>query len=217
MQKNSHRGQILSEEFISYDQTRKLLVSVDVDGVLRDWDGSVYDVLKDIVPLRVPEERPEVFSWNTAQYYPDIPDEEFYDLVFSKHAREVYLEKARAFPGSIAFIKELNELSWTVVVVNTHQPNLPCILYTLEWLSKRGVKWDHFLVSPGNSKHILESRDHILVDDKPDNLEPRKDILFGRPYNEHMDNRGCPRATTYEEVLDLLWDTAKAKGIRKRR
>jgi len=176
-----------------------ITVNVDIDGVLRDWGKSVHTVLRKYYPNKIPVKPPRITEWDTSKFYPEFNKHNFWHIVLQFRAKEIYTE-AKVYKGAIDFIDALNFIDGVQVVINTHQPNRLCELYTLEWLYKNDIEYDYILMSNELDKHLVPG---ILIDDKVENIKPG-DILFSRSWNIHSTDHHGIRMNNYKSILDYL-------------
>lgn len=174
-------------------------IRCDVDGVLRNFVGSVYRVLKYYYPDRVPEEQPIHKSWYMSNDYPDFDRQEYYDLIFDVHAEEIF-SQADPYDGAIDFLDKLYEIEGHDLLIRTHQ-NDKTAMVTFDWLLNHGANFDGYFVSKAmDYKNYMNT---IIIDDKPDNLFYNSNgILMDRDWNQDIE---FPRrACNYQEVLNYV-------------
>ena len=181
---------------------KKIRIGIDVDGVLRDFDVKVMEIIKELYPDKV---RSEVTSgWD----YPnvDVDAKELSKLWRETHCEEIYRE-APLMPGVKEEFKLLKEWGRTqkpgyqYAVVTTQMPYNAC--HTHYWLGKHYFNFLEVYVT--NHKHKVNI--DILVDDSPKNyekwIESGRDetsyILFDRPYNQEV-----PATNRIYKLSDLI-------------
>jgi hypothetical protein len=172
-------------------------IMIDIDGVIRDWTGSVYSVLKKYYPNEAPTESPIITSWNIEEFYPNIYG--FHHLVFDTHAEEIcYSAKVLPFVHRALNMLRANKIE---IILNSHQtPNM--LEGTSKYLLINNIEYDYFIVSNNKSKRF----DNItLIDDKFSNCDPRyNDILINLPHNREDIYRGERADNLYYAVKKYL-------------
>ncbi|NQU32845.1 MAG: hypothetical protein HQ521_06385, partial [Bacteroidetes bacterium] len=122
---------------------------IDIDGVIRDWTGNVFTVLKKHYPNETQPVAPIITNWNIEKFYPDIYD--FHHLVFDIHAEEI-CSSADVLP----FVhRALNMLraNKIEIIINSHQtPNM--LEGTSKFLINNNIEYDYFVISNNKSKRI---------------------------------------------------------------
>lgn len=171
-------------------------IKIDIDGILRDFVGSVYNVLKQVVPNVVPEKEPFIDNWDIHKFYPDIPEQEFYRLVFNTYANEIF-SLAKPYPEMLEFMTSIRGMGYTIFLFT--QQSAKTAKPTISWVEKHRVPFDYFIFTETQSKNILSGS---LIDDKPDNITSKSDIILTRPWNEYFEWKR--RASNYDEILTLL-------------
>jgi len=180
----------------------KIRIGVDVDGVLRDFDKKVMELIKELYPDKILSE--ETTSWD----YPhiDMPIKELSKLWQETHCEEIYRE-AELMPGVKEEFKLLKE--WT----RTQMPGYQYICvtaqmpynanHTLYWLGKHYFNFLDVRIS--NYKHKTDI--DCLIDDSPGNYDKwvkagrdeKAYILFDRPYNKE-----CPATNRIYKLSDAI-------------
>lgn len=174
-------------------------IRCDVDGVIRNFAGSVYRVLKKNFPNITPSEQPIHNLWDMSINYPEFDKQEFYNLIFHTLAEDIYFN-ANPYPGTKEFLEHLYQIEGYDLILRTHQNN-ETALYTYRWLLSFNYSFNGFFVTKsGDKKDYMNS---IIIDDKPDNLlYNHNGILMDRPWNQ--DSKFSRRAHNYQEVLNYV-------------
>jgi 5'(3')-deoxyribonucleotidase len=155
-----------------------MLIKVDIDGVLRDFVGSVYNHLYSIMPQDVPENEPLITKWDIHEFYPKIRKDEFYRLIFYTYGYEIF-SFAKPYPDAWDFMMVLRNLGVTIVLFT--QQTLSNATHTLRWLKKYSIPFDYFIFTETKDKRLMPG---LLLDDKPENMFSGADILLDRPWNQ---------------------------------
>lgn len=184
----------------------KFVIGVDIDGVLRNFDGSLARVYKAHYPEHVVR---EVSDWDIHKFYP-IGDD-IYRFAFEEHGNEILLE-ADPYQGAEWFIHELEGRGHRVIFVTTQPANLRHP--TLSWLALNGFNDQQvcFLSDKGLA------RVDILLDDHIKNLRSVKldtiPVAFDRPWNSSWDGERVHSFTQFIYNLDSdhyerIWHAAR--------
>lgn len=175
------------------------LIRCDIDGVVRNFVSSVYHVLDFHYPEKTPDEEPIHRNWSLHLQYPKFNKSNFYNLVFNKHAEQIFYF-AKPYELADEFIKELNNIPNFNLIFRTHQ-NKKTGLHTHKWILEQGWDFDGLFMS--NSKDNKEYIDSIIIDDKPDNIIGKPyGILMDRPWNHNF--KYDRRAFNYEDVIKKI-------------
>jgi 5'(3')-deoxyribonucleotidase len=164
----------------------KVRVGIDVDGVLRDFDSKVMEIVKREFPDKVTSDI--VHGWDFPNVNMDI--KELSKLWRETHCEEIYREAA-LMPGVIQEFKELRDWArysptrYQFVCVTAQMPYNAN--HTLYWLGKHNFNFMEVFIT--NNKHTVDI--DYLIDDSPKNydkwIKNERDessfILFNRPYN----------------------------------
>jgi len=153
---------------------RKVLI--DVDGVIRDYMGYVYQLYSKHFPDHKIE---SVKTWSMAEYFPI--GEDIYDFVFNRHAEEI-TANAEPFLGAIESIRaHMDEFDIAIVSAQNEKGTHG----TLAWMAKHKV--------PVREYHFTFEKDKIpgdiLLDDAPHNLDAflatgRPAVAIKQPWND---------------------------------
>jgi 5'(3')-deoxyribonucleotidase len=162
-----------------------LLLKVDIDGVLRDWNHSLIRVYKQAHPnakVQYP-----FADWNISPFFPKEPNiDAFYRSV--PYAEDVYLN-AEPYKGAIDFIEELVRIYPNVWLVSTQFPFTTHP--TIGWVEKNIPSAHNLPIvfskdkgSIGRGKFV----ETVLIDDAPHNLKSEFEaggiaVGFGQSYN----------------------------------
>lgn len=180
----------------------KIRIGIDVDGVLRDFDTKVMEIIRREYPDKVLDDT--IHGWDFPNVDMDIKE-------LSKLWRETYPEDIYQNAPLITGVKEsFAELKqWTraqrtryqFVCVTAQMPFLAH--HTYYWLGKHKFNFMETYIS--NNKHTVNI--DLLVDDSPKNYDKwiaagRDEttfILVDRPYNQD-----CPATNRISKLSDLI-------------
>ena len=165
---------------------RHLLIKVDIDGVLRDWNSSLIDEFR----KRYAESYVH-YPFRDFDINPDFPD--------GVNIRQFYLEEApyeiytqaKPYNGAIQFIEWLVREFPNVWLVSTQYPNT--MYPTMVWLEKNIPSSANLPLVFSKSKGLVgldKFSDRLLIDDAPHNLVDEEKcggypICFGQSYNRN--------------------------------
>jgi 5'(3')-deoxyribonucleotidase len=181
---------------------RKIRIGIDVDGVLRDFDTKVMEVIKEVYPDKITSE--ETHGWDFPNV--DVDIKELAKLWQETHCEEIFRE-APLMPNVKEEFKILKDWGRTqrpgyqYAVVTAQMPYNAN--HTLYWLGKHYFNFLEVYVS--NHKYKVDI--DYLVDDSPKNYEKwvaagrdeKAYILFDRPYNQD-----CPATNRIYKLSDLI-------------
>ena len=177
-------------------------VIIDIDGVLRDFIGSLIRIYQREYPGH--KVKP-VESRKLEDFFPIA--EKIYPFMDGKFSDEILIE-APAFPGAIeALEKWQNEFE---IVIATTQP-LHGRAPTLIWLGKHQI--------PSNEIHITSEKQQLpgiaILDDFSENLEKfaatgRLAVCMDRPWNREWNG---PRVETVDDFFCLVAEYQKETGF----
>lgn len=147
-------------------------IAIDVDGILRDYVGSVNKTLKErgIIPV---DFNPDITKYEIANFYTEyIRKEDFYK-VLDEYNQDIFGRVTSTYP------RVLNEYTllylWTkthkhTITIATNQNSYQKRLYTLQWLYSNQINYDNILfVNKATQKGITEW--DIILDDNPEVLK----------------------------------------------
>ena len=183
-------------------QKRKLRIGIDVDGVLRDFDSKVMEIIKEVYPDKILSEVTHGYDFPNV----DVPIKELAKLWQETHCEEIYRE-AELMPGVKEEFKLLKEWSRTqrpghqFVCVTAQMPFNAC--HTHYWLGKHYFNFMEVFIS--NNKHNVNI--DFLIDNSPKNYakwvaagrDEKEFILFDRPYNQD-----CPATNRIYKLSDAI-------------
>ena len=181
----------------------KIVVGVDVDGVLRDFRSSVDRQYLHMHPGA--QINREHRGYSLAERYPDATASYIGDFVFRKFAPEIFLG-ADIIPGAKEFFTKLTRDKRFCVGIVTSQSSITGPL-TLIWLGKNGFNPAFIYIVPFRaSKAHFDDRVDILIDDKIENLVDfeaagRRAICFTQEWNEDWQGE---RYDDFNELLQSL-------------
>lgn len=181
---------------------KKNRVIIDVDGVLRDFVGSLLRVYRREYPGH--KIKP-VVSRKLEKFFPI--GEKIYPFMDEVFAWEI-LTEAPAFPGAIeALQKWQNEFE--IVIATTQLPagRAP----TLVWLGKHQIPSNEIYIT--SEKHQLSGI--AILDDFTDNLEKfaatgRLAVCMDRPWNRQWTG---PRVETVDDFFCLIAEYLRETGF----
>lgn len=184
---------------------QKIRIGIDVDGVLRDFDSKVMEIIKRVYPDKILSEN--VTAWD----YPnvDVPIKVLSEIWQKTHCEEVFRE-SELMPNVKEEFKILKD--WC----KTQNPGYQfcCVTaqmpynasHTLYWLGKHYFNFLETYIS--NNKHKLNI--DILIDDSPKNYTKWVEygrtesdfILFDRPYNQEC--TATNRIYSLSDAIEIL-------------
>lgn len=183
-----------------------LVVGLDIDGVLRDFNASLDKVYRREYPSHVV---PEITQWDLHHFFP-IGDE-IYRFAFEQCGHEILFD-APAYPGAQWFVEQVLLRNHRIVFVTTQPPNLRHT--TLLWLNKHGLGEHQICFLSDKSL----ARVDILLDDHIKNLlsalGDTLPVAFVRPWNQDWKGE---QVSCYSEFLYGLDSDQYLEALEKRK
>ncbi|MFA5216933.1 hypothetical protein [Sulfuricurvum sp.] len=177
-----------------------MIVGVDVDGVLRDFYGSLERTYLKYYHDHIIKDPP---SFQLHELYPI--GYKIYDFAFEEHAGEV-LGFADAYRNAEGFMRMLHKFADIVII--TSQPTKRAKVFTFAWLQRADILQhvDSVVIVQTNG---LLKKHHIgvnyIIDDYPPNLmdfPQSKVIVFDQVWNKGLE--WGKRCYSYDEILKYL-------------
>ena len=183
-------------------------IGIDVDGVLRDFCGTITDVIKKKYPEYIPENFNGIQSW--------FIDRDF-DCTMDQLKQIYWYDDVDTIMGNgwpmYGQIKQMYDLfDWaennghTLVCVTSQRPHAR--QYTLKWLGNYGLNFETVYFRRGKDKWKVDV--DYLIDDSPENYHFWKQgrgmehgfILRDAPYNQDIDTK--VRINNLEEIKNII-------------
>jgi 5'-nucleotidase len=171
-------------------------ILLDIDGVLRDYMGYVYQLYAKHYPTH---KVTPVSKWNMEEFFPLGKD--IYRFVFEEHVEEI-TANALPIPGELEVLqKYIDRYEFALVSAQNEKG----VYGTLEWLSRHRVLVREF--------HFTFAKETIagdvLLDDAPHNLEAfaasgRMAVARAQPWNDDWQGH---KAQTLEDFFELIETT----------
>lgn len=180
-----------------------MIVLIDMDDVLSDFDGEVYKRWKKTYPDKYivpPEER-------TRFYLHEEMPEGSKDILREINTSKGFIRNLPEVPGGIEAVKEIAELGHTVFICTAPLLRYQnCAPEKYEWIEEHlGKKWIERLILTRDKTMI---RGDILIDDKPEitgvNLPVLEHVIYDKAYNAGIKNQRRITWKTWKEVLHEL-------------
>lgn len=179
-----------------------MLILVDMDDVLSDFDGEFYRRWN----VRHPERKivpPEV---RKRFYIKEELTKDYAPLVTEINTEKGFIRSLPEIPGGINAVKEISNMGHQVFICTAPLDIYDnCVLEKYRWVDEHmGFEWTKKLII---TKEKALIKGDILIDDKPDIKNEDKAIwehvLYDKPYNRHI--TGLRRLTweNWNEVLKL--------------
>ena len=179
-------------------------IGIDVDGVLRDFCGSLVNVVKEKYPHYLKDEfKPEVepsldggmiTEWYLANNF-NCSKEQLQEIYWKDHAHTI-MGDGQPMYGAIKQMYDLfdwaEENDHTLVCITSQKAHARH--YTLSWLGKYGMNFDTVYFRRGREKWKVDV--DYLVDDSPNNHKAwvygrgmeEGFILMDAPYNQDINS-----------------------------
>jgi 5'-nucleotidase len=163
-----------------------MIILVDMDGVLADWD-SEFDA--------------QLNAIDGAEHIPRIKDQTTFDLFVGKSPEDQavirkvmdtprFYANLKPIPGALEAVKSMVEKGHTVYIVSSPTPSNPtCASDKLDWVVKYlGNEWARRLIITMDKTAVIGD---VLIDDKPEikgEIDPEwTHIVFDRGWNNESE------------------------------
>lgn len=185
-----------------------MIIGLDVDGVLADFDGAVRSAIQDLLPDHpLPK---ETTAW---------PLREAYDLSGPERDRVIEALNPIDFDPlpAAALVPEIGYLGEVVFITASMESHPTWDWQRRRWLKRRFGSWAVPNTIFASRKDLMAGRVDILVDDKPLNAlrfweAGGKSILFDQPWNRGMLPSIEYTRANAETLLPLLKELTQ-KGV----
>ena len=172
-------------------------IGVDIDGVLRDFVGSLLiQYYKDFPNHEVEA----ITEWDLHNFFP--VGKAIYPYAFNVKAKEVF-EDAEPYPGAYVAMIALKERGHEIIYVTT-QPHGKEI-HTLNWLLKHNFPYDGLVIT--GMKDIANC--DVYIDDGPHNIKALQDagkevVIYDQPWNRLSLGMRAYSLQEFAEIVDGL-------------
>lgn len=181
--------------------TERLVILVDQDGVIADWQGRFDNHLRTSYPdLHFPFLESNL-NWNMMEGL----DEPERAAVFATMNLPGFYAELEPIPGAREALNEMAEDNDVFICTSPYTSNPTCASDKIAWIEEHiGEGWAKRMILTGDKTAV---RGDILIDDKPDIkgvfVPTWEHILFTQPYNvAHTEGRR--RMDAWSEWRDLL-------------
>lgn len=177
-----------------------MILLVDLDDVLADFDGGFYLEWK----YRYPEKSIPSPDKRTKFYLREETPEEYKPLITEIIITEGFIKSLPEIPGGKEAITQMRNLGFEVFICTSPFKNYKhCVKEKYIWVEEHlGREWVDKLILTGD-KTIVSG--DFLIDDKPEILgcsKPRwEHILYDRSYNRHIKNKRRLTWDNWREVI----------------
>ena len=169
-------------------------IGVDIDGVLRDFVGS----LRFQYRIDYPEANiKKVTEWGIEKFFP--MGNWIYDYMYKWRPKEIF-ELADEYDNAVWMMRELRCAGHDIWILTTQPQGTE--KYTLNWLEAKCIEYDHLVFT--EKKLLVDC--NIYLDDSPNQLASlgaagKWVVAFDRPWNQKW---GGLRVKTHSEFLILV-------------
>jgi len=198
-------------------------IAIDLDGVLRDFDGKLVNIVEKYYPQYLkkqpnygppytqanPSGKPitKITDWYLANNFADdVTDDQIRQIYWYDYAEEI-MANGKPFKNNVDTMKQLIEDGeHTYVCVTSQKEHI--YHHSLMWLGKHKLNFNTVYFKKGRDKWKLNI--DYLIDDSPANWSAWKRgrgteegfILKDRPYNQHIDVKY--RIKNLSEMIDIV-------------
>ena len=177
----------------------RLIIGIDVDGVLRDFSNSLRRVYHEVYPGHW-------YNASTAWELHEVFEigQGIYDFCWRSEYTADIFGKAEHYEGALEMMDELSEVANVTIV--TSQPSVGARRATIEWLDRcelLGVSGGVFLEGTLKRWHLPLD---CLLDDNEKNLEAAhrygiRAVCMDRPWNQNWTGY---RVKTYDSFIEFV-------------
>ena len=195
--------------FLGRQGSDVMIVGLDVDGIIRDFNGS----LKRVYLREYPDHKvTDPTEWDLSKAYPIGKD--INKFAFETYVNEIYLE-ADPYEGALDFVEDIAR-DYEIVII-TSQPNYQAVYNSFEWLNKHGFNKyvSNHVFKDSSSKVFTKGhvRVDVLIDDYEENLKDAWEMGVFAVGIERSWNKGKwdPLFKNYHDLLQFLKRYEKVK------
>jgi len=177
-----------------------MIILVDMDDVLADFDGEFYRRWN----LKHPEKPVVSPGFRKCFYIKDELPAEYKPLIRQINTEKGFVKSLPEIDGGVVAVNELMTMGHEVFICTAPLDIYSnCVLEKYEWIDEHlGFDWTKRLIL---TKEKALIKGDILIDDKPDikNEETAqwKQILYDKSYNRHITNKKRLTWKNWKEVL----------------
>lgn len=177
-----------------------MIIALDVDGVLRDFNGSLDRVYRKWNPTHGPSIEP--YEWDLSASYPECVD--INKFAFVEHAKEIFSE-AEPYPGAVHFANRLYRDHNVVITTMQFEAMRPVLL---DWLQRHRIPYHSLMFT--REKYLVDA--DVLIDDNPEFLMDwvretgKPAIQMLRSWNAVLNNAKYIRCLTYQDIIMALYE-----------
>jgi 5'(3')-deoxyribonucleotidase len=150
----------------------KFKVTVDTDGVLRDFVSKTIEIIEKECKIKIIQ---PITSYHLEKFL-GLTEEEFDYFVYGKHANEIFTT-AKPYEGALEFLHKLEKEGFEIIL-SSSQPNIEIYKYTLDWYIKNNFYFKNIMFTK-NKYNIFTD---FLIEDSP------KQIMKALISTAHSDN-----------------------------
>lgn len=184
-------------------------ISIDIDGVLRDFIFSLVFTYKKYYPSHIIQ---PIKSFDVDKYFPENSG---VDMFWKDHAYEVMFKNAPMIKDADRGMKYLRRFGHEIIITTaqTEQTIEP----TMMWLKKHKIKFDHLY----STREKQEVDFDIHIDDDPKYISKivkagKKAIIFSSTQNKDTVPKEieeqCIRVKDWQQIIDIFEDLAKVQS-----
>ena len=179
-----------------------MIILVDMDDVLADFDGEFYRRWKVLHPEKeiTPPEKRKNF------YIKDESPEEYRQFISEINTTQGFIKSLPVIPGSLEGIRDIANSGYNVFICTSPLDAYHnCVKEKYEWIEEKlGIEWTKKLILTKDKTLIYGN---ILIDDKPEikgSADPQwEHIVFDKSYNRRTNHARRMTWKNYKEVLNL--------------
>ena len=179
-----YQGRIAQQPERSWEEPQKLVIGIDIDGVIADFQPVLMGLASEYVPIS--EEDKHIYK---------VKDTEHGDADLEHKVREEALTKglvadAPTISGAVEKINGWYDSGHKIVILTAREEHWRD--QTEEWLENIDLKHHELILDEDKGPRAVKEGIDIMIDDKPANIEDLQEhgvnaYVFDRPWNQDVD------------------------------
>lgn len=179
----------------------KMIILVDIDGVLADFEEGFAKEWK----KKFPQHSQILFKKRKTFYLADTSPDGLGKEIQSILSSPGFFKNLDIISGGKEALKKMETLGHKVIICTSPISNYKnCVLEKYHWIEKNlGFKWTKRIIMTKDKTLVFGD---ILIDDKPEHIGLRKSawkhVLFDAPYNQHVKTKLRITWDNWERILE---------------
>lgn len=180
-----------------------MIIVVDLDGVVYEWQRTYRYMMREYRGVRMPPVEEFWTEWDAPDQFTTQEDR---DWIWSTGVEKGLFRYGHVVKGAIIGLNKLIDAGHSLRVA-TARPK-QAVTDTYDWLTFLRIPFDEIrILHQGESKATVWG--DILIDDRPENVkewaeEGRTGIIFDQPWNQKFNYSRVYRAKGWGETVDTV-------------